>query len=340
MYFASLHLVIFMSIGRVKKDILILTDALHSKEHDRSDLSLEIEKLNDTLIYTKNLLWIKNGINLGVKENFLEAIAQYSKLKNNAISTANNVSVDVNIDFSGFHNIFSSIDISDKDMKYDRGEEFLTYAQAVDPLRSIPVSKDYAMPVFMKDDGSLIYRPFTMKELYERKLEDFFTLKDADDNERSIDDRLRFWNTWIHTCSGIALLDEKTIKIIPESMDLIMLDKNFSDETLPINALKYVNNAIEFKYEEELFNKGLKNPENAPAFRALFGDNNYGRSIIRESNDIIKKHLNTSGMGFYLNNSIHGLRALCSNDRHDIEDDDLDNGSCFLASSAGRKPYP
>ncbi|MGV8150195.1 MAG: hypothetical protein ACP5NV_00530 [Candidatus Woesearchaeota archaeon] len=331
-----------MTIAETQKTILELTDKLNTESDAAKKVNSRITQLNDELSIAKTLLWIKKGINLGNKENSLQLLSQYIDQKHNAISSLLHSSGSFDNDticfddFIDLNDVLKNLDFSDNDTTYVRGTQFSNYAQAVDALRNIPISKDYVMPVFMKSDGSLIYRPHTMKELYEIKLEDFFTLKDANGNTRSDDNRLRFWKTWFSTCSGVLSNDSRYIMIVPESEDLILMDKmdkKNSNLTLPVGFDTI--DGIKINYNKKFFNRGLTLNEalSFEGFLAIFGDNDYGRSIIKNSHEIISTFFNDSRMGLSIGNDTTGLRALRSGGDPYIYSYTLNFNACFLAGS-------
>ena len=104
--------------------------------------------------------------------------------------------------------------------KYALGVHALQDACSKDPTSTHPQS---TLP-----DGSRIYRPLTFKENVEALVNEY-------ERPRSTDERLRLFQRWNDSCTGVAYKAGSTrFKIIPESVELITIDKEFNQGFLPV----------------------------------------------------------------------------------------------------------
>ncbi|MDP3734319.1 MAG: hypothetical protein Q8R37_03750 [Nanoarchaeota archaeon] len=112
-----------------------------------------------------------------------------------------------------------------------------TYAQGVHQLRQhCKQETSITHPTFTGADGTTIYRPLTFKENILARVEDFYTLYDENRDKRSMEDRLRLFNTWLNSCTGIAYkANSSKFKIIPQCEQLITIDEDFNKHFLPID---------------------------------------------------------------------------------------------------------
>src|SRR3989344_4449523 len=84
-------------------------------------------------------------------------------------------------------------------------------------------------------NGQTYVRPFTMKENLQARIEDYNTLTNTDGTQRTEEERRRFFNTWLDSCSGIHYLAGTTrFKIIPRSNELITLAQAPINEYLSV----------------------------------------------------------------------------------------------------------
>ena len=91
-----------------------------------------------------------------------------------------------------------------------------TYAQAMQKLRDL-------------DADAL-----TFAETIRARVEDYERLTDDDGNERSEADRLRLFNKYFDTVTGVAYKADTTkFKLIDRADDLVHIDKDFNKEFLP-----------------------------------------------------------------------------------------------------------
>ena len=157
-----------------------------------------------------------------------------------------------------------------------------------------------------------IYRPLTFKENIEARVNDYNILKNPDGSERTAEDRARFFNTWIDSCTGIAFKKGSPLfKIINECSELITIDSAFNEEYLPVDYSKLQGNELDSS--KGTYDKGLTKEqviEHESWIAALQGDKsllkNYAEIVfnVKKGNEL---------MGFYVrsNTGNDELRALC-----------------------------
>ena len=81
-----------------------------------------------------------------------------------------------------------------------------------------------------------IYRPLIFKEDLQARLEDYETLRDERGNERSFDDRIRFFKRWLDSCCGVAYKGGTTkFKLVPICNELVTIDQGFNRAALDVN---------------------------------------------------------------------------------------------------------
>src|SRR3989344_8632286 len=200
-------------------------------------------------------------------------------------------------------------DTSNGDIKgrYELMPQANTYALGVEAVRNTATNNP-----FIQDNGSRIYRPLTFKENIEARVNDYETSKDKDGNERTPEERLRFFNTWLDSSTGIAFKKGSTLfKIINECSELITIDSAFNEAYLPVDYSKLQGNELDSS--KGTYNKGLTKEqviEHESWIAALQGDKsllkNYAEIVfnVKKGNEL---------MGFYVrsNTGNDELRALC-----------------------------
>src|SRR3989344_3239209 len=88
---------------------------------------------------------------------------------------------------------------------------------------------------FTRADGTIVYRPFTFRENLLARVTNFDTLHDASGAERSLADRLRFFNRGLDSCTGVAYeAGTDRMKIISECAPLIAIAPDFSNSFLAV----------------------------------------------------------------------------------------------------------
>ena len=172
-----------------------------------------------------------------------------------------------------------------------------TYASGVYALREACVNApDCGHPKFVKKDGSNIYRPLTFEENIRARLDNYNTLQNPDGSARSDEERLRLFNVWLDSCTGIAYKKGTTLfKIITESEDLINIPKGFNDSYIAADYSKL--QGVELDSSHEIYNQLLtrKQVMEHPAWNAAVGD----KHLIKDYAGLIFKLRNGDNMGFW-----------------------------------------
>ena len=322
-----------MKIQNAKELLSKIETDLKAAELTKKGFVKHCDDLGEKKELIKNLIYFLSEISAEKKYDFIDSFAKFSGILRKNVSDT----VSGNDLKQEYHTVLKLVDLVDVDSSCALGDKFNTYALAMDALRNRGLD-ELIMPLFVKDDGSIVFRPYSMPELQLAKLEDFFTYIDADGNERSIEDRLRFWKSYSHSCTGIIGDGKGNFKIDSISKDLILIDKDFNSSVLLVNYDSI--NQPSFKYDKKFFERGLKTSEAADfePFRLLFGDDDIGKSIISESNDVItKNNLDKNGMGLYVPEDLEGLRALYSDYGSNVNSYYLLNNARFLLSSPREK---
>jgi hypothetical protein len=229
-----------------------------------------------------------------------------------------------------------------------------TYAKGMDALR-VECSKDSSSnhPKYTLQGGSsTIYRPLTFREDLQARVDDFNTLRDLAGNERTLDDRLKLFDTWLDSCTAVGYKKRSTkFKLVPESPHLIMIPEDFDGASVgvtyrKIQGVELDRNNRRFKYDTLLTQAEVNDHE---AWINVVGDDADGRKLLREYAAIVfaqlqRKFTRDTGMGFYLlNNSDEDqIRALLVNSLDHLSFADgyfdlYDNGS-FLRVAQPKTP--
>jgi len=183
-------------------------------------------------------------------------------------------------------------------------DETDTYAQGVQALRdACEADPNSSHPQFTRDDGSLIYRPLTFKETIQEKVDDFNKLNDDEGNERNLDDRLRFFDHWVDSSTGIAYkAGTKNFKIVQICQPLVCIDKDFDDAFLTVGYESI--EGIKLISEGGTYNKSLSKRQvlEHEAWQTTVEED---KSLLKEYCDIVfaqlKERYNIEkGMGFYV----------------------------------------
>src|SRR3989338_9321687 len=151
-------------------------------------------------------------------------------------------------------------------------------------------------------NGQTYVRPFTMKENLQARIEDYNTLTNTDGTQRTEEERRRFFNTWLDSCSGIHYLAGTTrFKIIPRSNELITLTQAPVDDYLSVPYDQ--TSGTEFDSSRGKYNQALSRAEvlEQPAWLAVVEED---RALLGEAFDVMrtvkKAPADWKGMGFYV----------------------------------------
>ncbi len=219
-----------------------------------------------------------------------------------------------------------------------------TYAEGVHILRNSYVENESEVPsrLWYECDGQKIVRSLTFRENLLARVDDFETLKNKDDKERTIKDRLRLFDTWLDSCTGIAYSsqDEGDFMIIPVCRELITIPEGFCDEEMQINYASLQGKGFSLKRSQVKWNQLLTESEvmSHPAWIASVEED---ITLLCAYASIVFKHVSNKygkAMGFYLRNPIEKdqLRSLCvsSRDRNSNADGNYNLGSNCVFSRA------
>jgi hypothetical protein len=200
--------------------------------------------------------------------------------------------------------------------RYDLMDETNTYALGVEALRdSYGRGECPAQSLYTKDDGGQIVRPLTFKEVLQARVDDFNRVQDNDGNERDLDDRLRLFDHWIDSATGVAYKAGSTkFKIIPACRPLVEIDAGFNEGFMNVDygALAGIElDSGAAKYNELLTREAVMGHEGWLA--AVEGN----RELLQEYSNIVfeqleRKYSRNTGMRFWVlsNTGEDQLRAL------------------------------
>ena len=233
---------------------------------------------------------------------------------------------------------------------YESMPEFRTYALGVQALRdSYAAGECPSQPTVVIDNKQWV-RPLTLKENLQARVDDYETRHDAEGKERTVDDRLRFFNQELDSCTGIAYEKGTTrFKITPACRELIMIDSLFDERFISVSYDDvHGDNVVTLDRHDGIYDKELTREQviKHPAWRAVVGDDEDGRKLLQVYSRIVFDHIpEDGGMGFYVRQRQEHdkLQALfvsfcysdssgsCGSDDHGIHS--LDNFSFFLRVS-------
>ncbi|MDP3734385.1 MAG: hypothetical protein Q8R37_04080 [Nanoarchaeota archaeon] len=183
-------------------------------------------------------------------------------------------------------------------LKYEIMPQTNTYALGVHQLRiACEAEENTSHPTFVID-GKTVYRPLTFRENIQARVEDFYTLYDANSNKRTVDDRLRLFNTWLDSCAGIAYkADSPEFKLILQSPHLIGINESFNNEFIPIDYDSV--DGIRLNRNNGIYNPLLTQEQvlNHPAWLAAVEED---KPLLQEYTNIVFSQTERKNMGFYL----------------------------------------
>jgi hypothetical protein len=211
-----------------------------------------------------------------------------------------------------------------------------TYALGVQALRdSYSRGECSAQPLFTKDDGSTIVRPLTFQETLKARVEDYENTHSSDGTERSKDDRLRLFQYWIDSATGVAYKARTTqFKVIPLCRPLVEIDAGVNDNFMNVEYGALAGTELDSgagKYGAWLTKDEVVDH---PAWRAAVEDD---VDLLRTYRDIVFSERSSDiAMAFFVgqNTDSDELRALCVNslysDSYAIGNDSLSYYGSFL----------
>ena len=111
-----------------------------------------------------------------------------------------------------------------------------TYVLGVHALQEKCVSENNVHQPKIVIAGGELYRPNTFLENILARMDDYETLTNPDGSDRSLEDRKRFFDTWLDSCCGVAYRAGTTkFKLNLQCPELIGIDKGFNGSYLSVN---------------------------------------------------------------------------------------------------------
>ena len=225
-----------------------------------------------------------------------------------------------------------------------------TKALGIHALReSCEKESSSAHPQFVRTDGSKIYRPLTFKEDIEARVNDYESNKDTDTRDNA-KNRLRLFNRWIDSCTGVAYKAGTTkFKLIPQCEPLIEIAKDFNSAFMVIDYDSIAG--VELNSSSGKYNERLTKAEviEHPAWRAAVEDDKklletYAEIVFTEYAQQYPDRDASKLMRFWVtsNTAQDQLRALFVNILNNISDangdNDLDINGSFLQVAPPKTP--
>ncbi|MEK6922017.1 MAG: DnaJ domain-containing protein [Nanoarchaeota archaeon] len=131
-----------------------------------------------------------------------------------------------------------------------------TYARGVHALREACVAENNLQHPKYTSDGTVIYRPLTLRENLIGRLTEFHTLENPDGTPRSLEDRLALSSIWNDSCTGVLRKAQSTkFKIIPLFEPLITIDKECKEWYFPVSYDEF--DVPELDSSKEMYNQSI-----------------------------------------------------------------------------------
>jgi len=214
-----------------------------------------------------------------------------------------------------------------------------TYAEGIEQLKIAADKTDNLDPLhnFTKQDGHQIYRSLTFMENLLARVEDYNTLQNPDGSTRTKEERLRLFNRFLNSCTGITYKKESTrFKINPLEQRLIEIPEGFKEPFLQANYEAAAGEELD--PSDGNYNTLLTKPQalEHPAWILAVGNTNDGRTLLNEYAKIVYTELSQRQ-----NKPIEDIRAMGFWLRSDITQDqlrelfvhDLGNGSAAYGNN-------
>ncbi len=201
-------------------------------------------------------------------------------------------------------------------LNYQLMSRTASYANGVHAFRDSYKGKEAEVPkqLLYDNNGEIIIRPLTFKENISARVEDFETLQNPDGTERTLDERLRLFDSWLDSCTGIAYSAEQTadFKIIPVCRELITIPSGFNKEYIGVNYNSL--EGIALKRSQAKYNQSLTQSE-VLEHHGWLAAVEEDKNLLQTYNSIVFANMaqsNGTAMGFYLRTQIqeNQLRAL------------------------------
>ncbi len=150
-------------------------------------------------------------------------------------------------------------------LEYEVMPQQSKYALGVHALRNSYEGKEAEVPshLWYECDNQKIVRPLTFRENVLARVVDFETLKNKDGSTRTMKKRLRLFNTWLNSCTGIAYSSkaEDDFMIVPVCKELITLPKNFNQSYIQIDYASLQGRGFSLKRSQAKYNELLTESE-------------------------------------------------------------------------------
>lgn len=204
------------------------------------------------------------------------------------------------------------------------------YSKCLKTIRSMHIKGLIPkQPLFVKEDGIKIVRPFSVKETIEARVHQFHS-----DQERGLNSGI--WSNWIVSCSAIAYAKNiDKFKFIPICQSLIELQPKFEKSYIDLEGKYDSLEGIEFEYDPDDFPLDMSKADvlNHPLWiEAVEGD----KELLREYADIIVSNCVEYGL-MGPNILPMGLHLYSSQDEEMIRPVTLESGEegrfCFNAKT-------
>ena len=204
--------------------------------------------------------------------------------------------------------------------------ETQTYALGVQALRDSYKRGECPSQPTVVIKGVEVVRPFTFKEVLEARVEDYETLRDAQGNERTEEQRLQLWRRWNDSCTAIMYQGGTSrFKIVPVSEHLVGIRSDFNEYFIAdFDYDSYDVPELDSAQLGVVYNNWLLTREQVldhPAWRAAVGNTADGRKLLEAYSELafhlFPRERNNRGSGFYVRQLPRSdeLRALCVSSR-------------------------
>ena len=210
----------------------------------------------------------------------------------------------------------------DAKLEYKVMPQANTYAEGLHQLQDSYAGKETEVPshLWYDVDGQKIVRPLSFKENLQARVDDFETLKNKNGDTRTMEERLRLFDTLLDSCTGVVYSSKKKddFMILPTCKELITIPKNFSNESLSVDYVSLQGRGFSLKRSQAKYDEPLNESEviSHPAWIASVEED---ISLLGRYTSIYFNHIlqRDKMMGFYLRNQIKKdqLRSLFVNSR-------------------------
>ena len=115
-----------------------------------------------------------------------------------------------------------------------------TYALGVHALQEACIAENNPHQPKVVINGREVYRANTFLENILARMTDFNTLANPDGTPRNMEERLKYFNTWLDSCCGVAYQAKTTkLKLGLQCPELICIAKDFVNGFLPVDYANF-----------------------------------------------------------------------------------------------------